>query len=153
MALQVTKVDVWAGEMNDQPGGLAQILEQLADGGADVECVIARRQPDKPGTGTAFISPISGSRAQKAATTAGLSKAANIATLRVEGPDKPGLGGRLTRAVADAGVNTRGVSAAVMGNKFVAYFGFDSADDANRAAKAIKSADNAKTTRAKARAR
>lgn len=153
MALQVTKVDVWAGEMADQPGGLARILEELADAGADVECVIARRQPDKPGTGTVFISPISGARAQKAATAAGLSKAANIATLRVEGPDKPGLGGRLTRAVADAGVNTRGVSAAVLGNKFVAYIGFDSADDANRAAKAMKSGESSTKSRAKARAR
>ena len=45
MALKVTKVDVWAGEMQDQPGGLAQILEALASARASVDCVIARRQP------------------------------------------------------------------------------------------------------------
>ena len=32
----------------------------------------------------------------------------------------------------------RGVSAAVIGKKFVAYFGFDSAADATKAARALK---------------
>ena len=57
---------------------------------------------------------------------------------------KAGLGSRIARAIADAGVNVRGVSAAVVGNKFVAYFGFDSADDAAKAAKAIKSVGSKK---------
>jgi len=32
----------------------------------------------------------------------------------------------------------RGVSAAVIGKKFVAYFGFDSASDATKATRALK---------------
>jgi hypothetical protein len=40
--------------------------------------------------------------------------------------------------MADAGINVRGVSAAVIGNKFVAYIGLDSDQDADRAAKALK---------------
>jgi hypothetical protein len=144
MALKVTKVDVWAGEMQDQPGGLAQMLEALASARASVDCVIARRQPDRPGFGVAFITPVKGKKAQDSARAAGVSPAQGIATLRVEGSDKPGLGAKIVRAIADANVNLRGVSAAVIGNKFVAYFGFDSADDAAKAAKALKSVNGKK---------
>jgi predicted amino acid-binding ACT domain protein len=106
-----------------------------------VDCVIARRQPDKPGSGIAFMSPVKGKKVQDAARSAGIVPAMSISTLRVEGSDKPGLGAKILRAIADVGVNLRGVSAAVVGNKFVAYFGFDNGDDAAKAAKAIKSVD------------
>lgn len=141
MALKVTKVDVWAGEIADQPGGLSRVLEPLAAAGANIECLIARRQGEKPGTGVAFVAPVKAKKVQNAATAAGLARAENISTLRVEGPDKPGLGARMSDAIADAGVNVRGVSAMVLGNKFVAYIGLDSAEDAAKATKAIKSAD------------
>jgi hypothetical protein len=139
MAVKVTKVEVWAGEMQDRPGELARMLGALADAGANIDCVIARRQPDKPGSGVVFVSPVKGRKAQSAAQSVGMSQAGDIATLRVEGADKPGLGARITSAIGDAGVNLRGATAAVIGNKFVAYFGFDNADDANRAARALKS--------------
>ena len=138
MAVRITKVEVWAGELEDQPGGLARVLAALADGGARLQCCIARRQPDQPGRGVAFVTPVSGTRAQSAARDAGMSPAADIATLRVQGPDAPGIGARLTRAVRDAGVNMRGLSAAVVGNQFVAYFGFDSQSDADTAAQAMR---------------
>jgi predicted amino acid-binding ACT domain protein len=67
-----------------------------------------------------------------------MSQASHVSTLRVEGGDKPGLGAKLANAIGGAGVNLRGVSAAVLGGKFVAYLGFDSPDDASRAAKALK---------------
>ena len=35
MSLKVTKMDVWSGEIQDQPGGLAGVLRQLA--GAKIE--------------------------------------------------------------------------------------------------------------------
>jgi hypothetical protein len=141
MALKVTKVEVWAGEMPDHSGALAGLLEALAGARASVECVIARRQPDKPGSGVAFISPVKGKKVQEAARNAGIVPSMSIATLRVEGNDKPGLGAKMLRAVADAGVNLRGVSAAVIGSKFVAYFGLDNADDAAKAAKALKTVE------------
>jgi predicted amino acid-binding ACT domain protein len=58
--------------------------------------------------------------------------------LKVEGDDAPGLGARIAAAIADAGINLRGVSAATMGRKFVAYLGFDNAADATKAARALK---------------
>ena len=141
MALQISKAEVWAAEIQDQPGGLAEKLAAIADAGADLEFIIARRREDQPGSGVVFVTPIKGKRVQQAAQAAGFNRAEGIGTLRVEGPDKPGLGARLCRAVADAGINTRGVSAAVIGNKYVAYFGFDSEADAASALKALKGTD------------
>lgn len=144
MAMKITKVDVWAAELADQPGGLARVLDALAMGGSNIECCIARRQADRPGTGVAFISPVKGKKAQDAARNAGANPASNLATLRVEGSNVKGMGAKLTGAIADAGINMRGLSAAVIGNKYVAYFGFDNAHDADRAAKAMKAAGKSK---------
>ncbi len=137
MALKITKVDVWAGNIQDTPGGLASVLDPLAAAGANLDCVIARRQAEKPGTGVVFVCPVKG-KALKAAQGAGLSQAAHIATLRIDGPNKGGVGKKIMQAIGDAGVNVRGVSAVVIGSKFAAYIGFDSATDASKAAKAIK---------------
>lgn len=144
MALQVSSVEVWAGDLRDQPGGLAQVLEALGAAGVDLECVIARRDPSRPGVGEVFLTPLKGRAQQDAARAAGLLPAAELATIRVEGPNRVGLGGRITRAVAAAGVNMRGVSAAVVGNRFVTYIGFDSDADAATAARVLKALDTGK---------
>lgn len=138
MALKVTKVDVWAVEIRDEPGALAQVLSAMAGAGATLDCVVARRQPDKYQAGVVFLTPVKGKKPTDAARSVGLRRAEDLATLRVEGPDQRGLGARLTRAVADAGVNMRGVSAMTCGKSFVGYIGFDTAQDADRAAKAIR---------------
>jgi hypothetical protein len=143
MALLVSKVEVWAGDLPDQAGGLARVLEALVDGGADLECVIGRRRPEEPGSGEVFVTPIKSKKAQTAAQSVGLART-DIATLRIEGPDKPGLGARMMRAVAEGGVNVRGISALVLGNKFVAYMGFDNPADLAAAMKALKTVNGAK---------
>jgi hypothetical protein len=51
---------------------------------------------------------------------------------RVEGTDRPGLGARMTGAIADAGINLRGLSAAALGSRFAAYMAFDSPEDGRR---------------------
>ena len=140
MALKVTKVQVWAGDLRDVPGGLADVLEQTAAGGQSIEFLIARRNDKQIGVGKVFVTPVTSTKAKDAAGRAGLRHATGIATLRVEGTDKAGLGSKITRAIADAGVNVRGVSAAVIGNKFVAYFGFDNDTDADRAMEVIRAA-------------
>jgi hypothetical protein len=138
MTLKVTKTDVWAVEIQDQPGGLAKVIETIAAAGANLQCVIARRQSDKPGTGVAFVSPLKGKKVHGAAATVGFHKAQQVATVRVEGTDRPGLGAQLAKIIAEAGVNLRGVSAVALGRKFVGYLGFDNWDDANKAAAALK---------------
>ena len=137
MSLKVTKADVWAGEIRDVPGGLAEALETLSQGGGSLQFLIARRNDKETGTGKVFLTPVSGKKSTDAANRAGLARA-GMGTLRVEGADRRGLGGKIARAIADAGVNVRGVSAAVIGSKFVAYIGLDSDADATTAAKALK---------------
>jgi hypothetical protein len=144
MALKITKVDVWAADIPDRPGGLATVLDALAGAKGNLDAVIARRQPDKPGKGVVFLSPVKGGAVQKAAKGAGLAMARNIATLRIEGPNRAGVGKEIMKAIADAGVNVRGVSALGIGNKFAAYIGFDTAAAAATAAKAIKAAEKPK---------
>ena len=138
MAWSVTKVDVWAAEIADQPGGLARKLRALADAGANLEFVIARRRPDKPGTGVVFLTPLKGAKQTKAAGAAGFAKAKGMHGLRVEGLDKPGTGAALTEALAGAGLNVRGVSGAANGRRSVLYLAFDTAADAATAAKVLK---------------
>jgi len=144
MSVKVTKLDVWSGEIQDQPGGLTGVLRQLAGANANLEMVVARRQPDKPGAGIVFLAPVKGRKATESAAMAGLSPATGMAALRVEGTDRPGLGAKMTGAIADAGINMRGLSAAALGSRFVAYVAFDSAEDAAKAATAIKAATAAK---------
>src|ERR1700747_72123 len=138
MSLTVTKIDVWAAQIEDKPGGLAKLLGTLAGGGANLECVIARRDPSNAGKGVAFLTPVKGANVRKAAKTEGLAPAQKLATLKVEGDDAPGLGSRITSAIADSGVNLRGVSGTVVGRKFVVYLGFDGNADATKAARTLK---------------
>ena len=134
MALKVSRVDTWAAAIEDRPGGLARKLQALAAGGANLEMVIARRTHNKPGMGVVFVAPIKGARATRAAVAAGFAKAASLHSLRAEGPDRPGLGAAITRALAEAGINLRGLTAAAIGRKCVVYLAIDMAEDAAGAA-------------------
>ena len=110
MAIQISRVDVWAGNIADSPGGLSKTLDALAVAGASLEFVIARRRPEKPDRGVVFLAPVRGPKQIRAARKAGLSKAATMYSLRLEGPDKPGFGARISDAIAEAGINMRGLS-------------------------------------------
>ena len=136
MAYKVDRVDVWAGPIKDRPGTAAKVLNGLADAGANLEFVIARR--DKKGTGVIFLAPLKGAKQTKVAKALLLSKAESLQSLRLEGPDKPGLGAQITCALAEAGINLRGLSAAALGRRSVVYFAFDNRQDANKAKAVLK---------------
>jgi hypothetical protein len=138
MAYSVNKVDVWVAEIDDRPGGLAEKLDRLAHAGASLEFVVSRRAPDKPGKGVVFLTPIRGAKQTRAANDAGFNTTSRVHSVRVSGPDRAGLGVKMARALADAGINLRGVSGAALGSKSVAYFAFDSAEDAVSAMKILK---------------
>jgi hypothetical protein len=140
MAYTVTKVDVWAGEIADRPGGLGSTIEALSSAGANLEFLVSRRSPDRPGTGVVFLTPVKGAKQKNAARAAGLNTTDSLHSVRVEGPDRPGLGTKMTQAIADAGINLRGVSAAALGRRAVTYLAFDNAADANNAMRALKKA-------------
>ena len=138
MALKVTKTDVWAAKIKDKPGALGTIMKTLAKAGANLECAIARRQPEKPGTGVVFLTPLKGRKVLAAARACGFRGAHRVATLKVEGADRRGIGAKIAQAVGAAGVNMRGLSAAVVDRKFITYLAFDTRQDAAKAAKALK---------------
>jgi hypothetical protein len=138
VALNVARVDVWAASIEDRPGGLAEKLAALAEAGAHLEFVISRRAPDKPGSGVVFLTPLKGAAQIRAARKAGFEKTKSLHSVRIEGPDKPGLGAKITQALAEAGINLRGLSAAAIGKRCVAHIALDSSTDATKAARILK---------------
>jgi len=138
MKLSVSRTDVWAVTIEDQPGGLAGKLDALAQAGANLEFVIARRTPDQPGKGVVFVTPVKGVKQVKAAQEAGFEKTDSLHSIRIEGADKPGLCAAITRALSATGINLRGLSAAALGRKFVGYLAVDTLADATNAATILK---------------
>lgn len=138
MKLKVSKVDVWAGTIEDKPGGLAAKLAALADAGANLEFVIARREASRPGTGVVFLTPLKGAAQIRAARQAGFSKTDSLHSVRAEGADKPGIGATITEALASAGINLRGLSAAAIGKRCVMHLALDTAADAKKAMQVLR---------------
>ena len=136
--MNVQRTDVWAATIDDRPGGLHEKLAGLAEAGANLEFVISRRTPEQPGEGVVFVTPIKGARQTNAAEQAGFRKTDRLHSVRVEGMDKPGVGAAMTEALADAGLNLRGVSGASLGRQFIAYLALDTADDAALAIQTLK---------------
>lgn len=136
--MKTQRVETWVGALEDQPGSLAARLKALAAAGANLEFIIARRAPDKPGTGVVFLTPIKGVKQIRAAQAVGLRKSMHLHTVRVEGADKPGLGARLAEALAAQGINLRGLSAAALGRKFIGHIAVDSEADAAKVARIVR---------------
>ncbi|MFQ5681698.1 MAG: amino acid-binding protein [Candidatus Binatia bacterium] len=138
MRYAISKVDVWAGPIKDRPGGLAQKLNALSSAKANLDFVIARRAPEKRGTGVVFLAPLKKASQTRAARKAGLKKADRLHSLRLVGPDRPGLGAKISLALAAADINMRGLSAAALNRRSVVYFAFDTRADANKAERILK---------------
>ena len=136
----VERVDVWAAGIKDVPGGVAKILSGLRDAGADLDFIIARRAPDQPGTGVVFVTPLRGDREVRAAAALGFNVTSSLQSLRVEGDNKPGAAAKLTEKLAAAGINLHGLSAAVIGPRFIMYISLDTAADAAKAVNLLKTA-------------
>lgn len=138
MTIKASRNDVWMAVIDDRAGGAAEKLEALGRAGADLEVVLARRTPEHPGQGVLFVAPIEGAKVMRAAQEAGFKKSETIHGVRVEGTDKPGLGGKIARSLADAGISFRGVQAAVIGRNFISFIALDSAEDAAKAVKILR---------------
>lgn len=132
MDLLIEHVDVWAATIQDQAGGLAQLLGALRDEGANLQSIIARRAPEEPGKGVVFVTPLQGDQEIAAAAQVGFKVTHTLHSVRIMGRDRPGIAAELTQKLADAGINLRGFSASVIGTQFVAYVAVDSIQDANR---------------------
>jgi hypothetical protein len=138
MEFLVEREDVWITSLEDKPGALAAKLAALADAGANLDFVIARRSPDRPGTGVMFVTPVRGDAELKAASEIGFSAANRLHSLRVEGANVKGLAGKVSGKLGAAGINIRGFSGAVIGKRFVLHIAFDTADLRDKAMRIIK---------------
>ena len=146
MAVTVKPITLWRKELQDRPGALADSLAPLTEATVDVQILMAYRFPGEPDRAAVELFPVTGKRATTAADQAGFG-ASDIPALLVEGDDSPGLGHRLSRAIADAGINLDFVVAQVMGRKFSAVFGFADGQGARSAVSIIKKATAAGTRR------
>jgi predicted amino acid-binding ACT domain protein len=117
---------------------VADKLAALAAAGANLELIIARRAPEQRGSGVIFVTPLKGAKQIKAADAAGFQKTESLHSIRVQGLDKPGAGAKLTRALAEAGINLRGFSAAALGKQYVTHLALDTAQDAAKTIAVLK---------------
>ena len=138
MALKVERVDTWVASLEDKPGNLAAKLNALTKAGVNLEFVMARRAPDKPGTGVVFATPIQGAAGCRAARQAGFKKTKSVHAVRIEGPDERGQGASVTQALAEQGLNLRGLSAAAIRKTLVSYMAFDTTADAAKAVRRLR---------------
>jgi hypothetical protein len=128
MEMMVEREDVWVASLEDKPGALSARLAALADAGADLDFVIARRSPERPGTGVMFVTPLRGDAELKAASEIGFSAGNRLHSIRVEGENVKGLAGKVSGKLGSAGINIRGFSGAVIGKRFVLHIAFDTAE-------------------------
>lgn len=140
MELMVERADVWVAGIPDQAGGLARVLAGLKEAGADLDMIVARRSPEKPGTGVVFVTPLRGDREVNAAATLGFDVVRSVKSLRVEGENRPGIAAELAQLLAAQGLNLRGLTATVLGARFILYISFDSDPDAAKAANLLQNA-------------
>jgi hypothetical protein len=138
MELMVEREDVWVASLEDKPGSLGARLTALADAGASLDFVIARRSPDRPGTGVMFVTPLRGDAELKAASGVGFSAGNRLHSIRVEGENAKGLAGMVSGKLGKAGINLRGFSGAVIGKRFVLHIAFDTAELREKAIGIIK---------------
>ncbi len=143
MAITVKQITLWRAEVDNHAGALAHTIEPLANAGADLNVVMAYKHHAAHGKAVIEVFPVAGKRLAAAAGTAGLS-AASIPTILVEGDNKPGLGHAVARTIGENGINMAFLVAQVIGRRFAAVIGFETDEDAKKAAPLIKKATKSK---------
>ncbi|MFB3777609.1 MAG: hypothetical protein ACE141_08350 [Bryobacteraceae bacterium] len=139
MAVTVRNVMIWRKEVSNQPGELAGTLDPLVKAGVNLQVLMGYRLPGEEGKAAIELYPVTGKKAAKAAAAAGLT-ASSIPALHVQGDDKPGLMLAFASRLAGAGINISFLVAQVVGRKYTAIWGFESAEAAKKAAALIKKA-------------
>ena len=138
MRMDVSRVDVWAVNMEDKPGALAEKLDALARAGIDLDFVSARRAYEKPGTGVVFVMPIKGAKQIRATKKVGFEKTTSLHGIRIATGNKPGFSAELAHIFADEGINLRAFSGASISNRAIFYLAFDTEAEAKKAMRLIK---------------
>jgi hypothetical protein len=144
MGVTVKQITLWRSEVANRPGALAGMLGPLAEAGGNLKVVMGYRLPGEENRAAIEVYPVTGRKVTAAARSVGLSDS-GIPTLIVDGDDRPGLGAAIARGVAEAGINMIFLMAQVVGRRYSAIIGFESAADARKAAAVVKKAKPAKS--------
>ena len=70
MAVSIRKVTLWRTEVDHRPGALADLLEPLAEAGADLQTVMGYRIPGRRGRAVIEVAPVSNRKVARAARDA-----------------------------------------------------------------------------------
>jgi hypothetical protein len=143
MPVTVKQIVLWRKDVENQPGILASTLEPFAAGGADLHVVMGYRFPGDATRAAIELYPVMGRQLTKRAETAGLTPS-SLPALLVEGYNKPSLGYAIAQAVAATGINLGFLVALVIGRRYSAVIGFETPEDAKKAAPLIKSLTTAR---------
>src|ERR1017187_6986386 len=111
MPYSIERIEVWAAPIEDQAGGLAEKVQDLADAGANFEFVLARRSPAAPGKGVVFVTPLKGAKQKMAARQDGYQQLSRVGVVRILGANPPGLTAKITGALAQKNLSLRGFTA------------------------------------------
>jgi hypothetical protein len=137
MAVAVKKITLWRTEVENKPGMLAQTLEPLASAGADLHVVMGYRIPGQETRAVIEVYPVSGKKITAAAQSAGL-REAGFPALLVQGENEPGLGHKLSRAIAEAGVNLSFMVAQVLEGQYSAVIGLENEEDLKKVSSIVR---------------
>ncbi len=136
MSFEITTVDVWAGNVAETPGALAEKLEHLHRAGANLEYAIMRPCASVTGhQALFFVAPLSGEQQARAAAEVGLSR--GLHALRVAGLDRPGLIAEIARLLGSEGLGISGLWATVLRGNTVLYIMLESGAETRRAGKVL----------------
>jgi len=114
------------------------VLTVLHQAGADLQSVISRRDPEELGKAVVFVTPLQSDREIAAAAQVGFNVTQTLRSVRLIGPNHPGIVAELTQKLAEAGINLRGFSASVIGPQSIAYVAVDSLQDAKKTAAVLE---------------
>jgi hypothetical protein len=137
MDFNLDRVQVWGIDVPDRPGGAASVLEPLSKAGANLEYVVSRRLPNRPGWGELYVAPITGPAQTKAIMEAHGHRVNDFVLLRIYGSDKQGLAHHMATCLASAGINLRNMTMMAVDGKFIAYVACDNPEDTARAIQAL----------------
>lgn len=133
MPVSVKKITLWRAEIDNMPGTLAATLAPLAAAGADLQVVMGYRIPGRESKAVVEVYPVTGKKVTAAAQSAGLG-GVEFPALLVQGDNEPGLGHKLSQAIADAGINLSFFVAQVIEGRYSAVIGLDNDEDAKKVA-------------------
>jgi hypothetical protein len=137
MPVTVKNITLWRRDLENTPGALATVLDPVARAGADLQVAMGYRIPGQEDRAVIELAPVQGRRSTSAAQGAGL-RPSDIPTLVVQGDNRAGLGHRLAQEMGNAGINMAFLVALVVGRRYAGVFGFESQEDAKKAAEIIK---------------